>query len=673
MCERFTYYGYRATLATYLSENLDLSDKAVTAITSSYNLFMYIMPLIGGYISDTIWGRYKTIINFSLMYLFGTIVLTLSTLETFSITLRYVLLGLGLIFTSVGTGGIKPCISVFGADQQYIDEETKMNNITDTNLSKKLEYNDTDDSNHIKYIEPTNQYIHTASTTPTANNNNNSTLYNQHEHSYSNIKERISNRIEYNQAIEPLLLPLNNTSSNNYSDKSNIVLKNEESIELRSRKIDQSVISQKYMYRFYFMLNIGGQFGGQVMPSLQQYMSHFSAFLMASILQFISIIILWIGKWHKLFRLVPPSKSELSNIYGIIREAYFKKKNKNGYIDLSASTVTTSNTVVSNYKREITQQQQQRKQEGEEEEELQQRNTEIESKNTDDFDKTPKFFLGQSKAYPKYSKEAINNVRHQISTIPFLSILPIYWTISNQQGSQWETQTGLLQNKVGKLVIPNGWVQSINPIVLFCIQSPQQTLQRRYAERFKLKLQKDHAMYTATTADTTATTTATTATTSDDKCKDKRNNKKKKSLKESKKSIQIFSILVKILLGMLICILAQLSCIAQQIAISKYKYKEISIFFQFPQFILLAFSESFIAVSSLEYVNMKVPQEMKSMLVSLYYLTSSFGDIITLIVTVITQLLNTTTLSIYVVLLVLMIFNIIYYQSIRHRYTFLFV
>jgi len=64
-------------------------------------------------IADVWWGRYRTILVFSLIYIVGSFTLALDAATGGSS--RGALAALVLI--SVGTGGIKPCVSSFGADQ----------------------------------------------------------------------------------------------------------------------------------------------------------------------------------------------------------------------------------------------------------------------------------------------------------------------------------------------------------------------------------------------------------------------------------------------------------------------------------------------------------------------------------------------------------------------------
>eukprot|EP00943_MAST-04B_sp_MAST-4B-sp1_P008383 g8383.t1 len=72
----------------------------------------YFCAVLGGWIADTMLGKYKTIIRFSLVYCFGMALVAFSAL--FSSGIGCIV---GLFFVSMGTGGIKPNVSSFGADQ----------------------------------------------------------------------------------------------------------------------------------------------------------------------------------------------------------------------------------------------------------------------------------------------------------------------------------------------------------------------------------------------------------------------------------------------------------------------------------------------------------------------------------------------------------------------------
>ena len=108
-CERFSFYGMRAILTVFMVNHLMMPKNEATA---AYHLFVsacYFTPLLGAYISDRFWGKYKTIMTLSIVYCLGHAVLAMFDGKT---ALYW---GLGLI--ALGSGGIKPCVSTHVGDQ----------------------------------------------------------------------------------------------------------------------------------------------------------------------------------------------------------------------------------------------------------------------------------------------------------------------------------------------------------------------------------------------------------------------------------------------------------------------------------------------------------------------------------------------------------------------------
>ena len=120
-CERFSYYGMRSILAGYITSEVvkgGLGQSADTA-TSIIHLFVfvnYFMPLLGGWLSDKMIGRYHTILWVSLFYCAGHGVLACSDF-TGTVNGKMILLCVGLGLIAFGSGGIKPCVSAFMGDQ----------------------------------------------------------------------------------------------------------------------------------------------------------------------------------------------------------------------------------------------------------------------------------------------------------------------------------------------------------------------------------------------------------------------------------------------------------------------------------------------------------------------------------------------------------------------------
>jgi POT family proton-dependent oligopeptide transporter len=117
LAERFSYYGMRTILFTFMTEYLmDMSGLPAHMSPEDgkfwYHLFQsanYFLPIIGAVIADTLWGKYKTIILLSLVYCCGHLALTLNETRLG--------LSLGLTMIAIGSGGIKPCVSALVGDQ----------------------------------------------------------------------------------------------------------------------------------------------------------------------------------------------------------------------------------------------------------------------------------------------------------------------------------------------------------------------------------------------------------------------------------------------------------------------------------------------------------------------------------------------------------------------------
>ncbi|GMI54590.1 hypothetical protein ScalyP_jg2676 [Parmales sp. scaly parma] len=110
--ECYSYYAMRAILTMYFSESLHLSDSTSVSFFLYTSALAYFTPCVGGYLSDSRWGKFATISRFGSIYVVGFLVLSFSALQSkMSGTM------IGLVLIGIGTGGIKPCVSSFGADQ----------------------------------------------------------------------------------------------------------------------------------------------------------------------------------------------------------------------------------------------------------------------------------------------------------------------------------------------------------------------------------------------------------------------------------------------------------------------------------------------------------------------------------------------------------------------------
>ncbi len=119
-CERLSYYGMRSILVMFIAKELYPNHENATGFAKSiYHYFImatYFLPLLGAWVADRYWGRYRTILWISMLYCVGHGLLAAMDL-TPALETKRVLFFAGLICIAVGSGGIKPCVSAFVGDQ----------------------------------------------------------------------------------------------------------------------------------------------------------------------------------------------------------------------------------------------------------------------------------------------------------------------------------------------------------------------------------------------------------------------------------------------------------------------------------------------------------------------------------------------------------------------------
>ncbi|KAL3530845.1 hypothetical protein ACH5RR_010167 [Cinchona calisaya] len=138
-CERLAYYGMSSNLMIYFTKQLNQHTADASKNLSNWIGTCYIMPLLGAFLADSYLGRYWTIACFSIIYVVGMTLLTLSaTIPGIKPTCsakdvcqatdtQTTVCFLALYLIALGTGGIKPCVSSYGADQFDDADETEKN------------------------------------------------------------------------------------------------------------------------------------------------------------------------------------------------------------------------------------------------------------------------------------------------------------------------------------------------------------------------------------------------------------------------------------------------------------------------------------------------------------------------------------------------------------------
>jgi POT family proton-dependent oligopeptide transporter len=118
ICERFSFYGMRNILTAFLIGYLLVNEAPELPVReamakANFHLFVsgvYFFPLLGGFLADRFFGKYKVILWLSLLYCLGHGCLALFESNKYGFYS-------GLFLIALGSGGIKPCVSAMVGDQ----------------------------------------------------------------------------------------------------------------------------------------------------------------------------------------------------------------------------------------------------------------------------------------------------------------------------------------------------------------------------------------------------------------------------------------------------------------------------------------------------------------------------------------------------------------------------
>ncbi|MFD1421568.1 peptide MFS transporter [Lactiplantibacillus songbeiensis] len=121
MWERFSYYGMRALLIFYMyysvaKGGLGFDQVTAASIMSIYSALVYVSSVLGGFLSDRVWGSRKTVFIGGIFIMVGHIVLS----TPFGVSALFVSIALIVI----GTGLLKPNVSDM-VGQLYTEEDTR--------------------------------------------------------------------------------------------------------------------------------------------------------------------------------------------------------------------------------------------------------------------------------------------------------------------------------------------------------------------------------------------------------------------------------------------------------------------------------------------------------------------------------------------------------------------
>ncbi|CAL9097829.1 unnamed protein product [Musa textilis] len=127
--ERLSYFGLATNLIIYLTRVLHQELKTAAKNVNYWSGVTSMMPLVGGFVADAYLGRFSTVLLSTLIYIGGLGLLTMSQLVPRlkpcdasgaggrSLRLHEVIFFVAMYLISGGTGGHKPSLESFGADQ----------------------------------------------------------------------------------------------------------------------------------------------------------------------------------------------------------------------------------------------------------------------------------------------------------------------------------------------------------------------------------------------------------------------------------------------------------------------------------------------------------------------------------------------------------------------------
>ncbi|KAJ3690496.1 hypothetical protein LUZ61_019660 [Rhynchospora tenuis] len=131
ICDRFATTGFNANMITYLTRQIHMPMVQASNTITNFSGTSSLTPIIGGIMADSFAGRFWGITVGSILYLFGMITLTVSAVFPSlhpppcaehqqcrqASSGQLFILYISLLFTAIGSGGIRSCVVPFGADQ----------------------------------------------------------------------------------------------------------------------------------------------------------------------------------------------------------------------------------------------------------------------------------------------------------------------------------------------------------------------------------------------------------------------------------------------------------------------------------------------------------------------------------------------------------------------------
>ncbi|XP_022152031.1 protein NRT1/ PTR FAMILY 3.1-like [Momordica charantia] len=135
VCDRFASTGFHANIITYLTQDLNMPLVPASNILTNFAATSSFTSLIGALIADSFAGRFWTITVASIIYHLGMATITVSAILpqlhptpcptqlncTQASGTQLMVFYLALLLTSLGAGGIRPCVVAFAMSVGHLE------------------------------------------------------------------------------------------------------------------------------------------------------------------------------------------------------------------------------------------------------------------------------------------------------------------------------------------------------------------------------------------------------------------------------------------------------------------------------------------------------------------------------------------------------------------------
>src|SRR6516164_4446570 len=103
MWERFNYYGMRALLMLYMINYFRWSQKDASTVYKLYTSFVYVTPILGGYLADRYLGNRRAVIIGAALMAIGHFLMAFEEMPIFMGALIFLILGNGFFKPNMST------------------------------------------------------------------------------------------------------------------------------------------------------------------------------------------------------------------------------------------------------------------------------------------------------------------------------------------------------------------------------------------------------------------------------------------------------------------------------------------------------------------------------------------------------------------------------------------